>query len=568
MSNIRAFLIKYKNILDLNELIIIFCISIVVVILSFSHVLYGLAQTPKGSIYLFNGHYYLDYFYYLAFVAQGIFGKLIAIQVFATDDFSIYPHLWPYILIGNLGRLFFLDVIKSYWFANMGFIALIVFQTFFVIKKLFKHDKFSFHMLALLLTIFASPLFIFLNFKPTTNIRIWEYWYSYGNFFHRFETVPHHLLSYILVVLAISLIDRLIFSIEKYTFKKIVLKTIIVSIVLLAGFSINPFFTALITGVIILTLIIYSAFYFRQQHLLGNKLFLTAILLTILFACGAYIYQHFYLTNAIFLKNFKATESNYHQFVDFKTWILNIGIICFFIPFGIKSFFREIKPIKIILLLTVLFSTIIYFTRIDSLFGTHNGRFISPINYLLYGSLAIMGIKEISKRLIKPGFSFVLIITFVLLSFIPPNIVFFKSMINDKNIMSPISYLPEGILKGYNYLNTFEDDKVVLTTPSQFLGQVLPAFVNKKVYIARYIATPNFLEKSYGVDWFYLGKMTKKEAINFLNKNNIGYIVLTSIEGYVKEPFLKYPFKEKIYKNYPFLERIYLNNDIVIFKVV
>ena len=556
--------------IDLNEIIIVFCLSVIVIILSLAHIVYGSSKTLPGNYYLFNGHYYLDYFYYLSFVGQGIFGKLMATQVFSTEDISTYPHLWPYILTGQLGKLFLLDVIKSYWASTIISIFLYIFLSFLMIEKILKTQNFTTKLAALLLATFSSPLFIPLSFKAGLHIKVFEYWYSYGNFFHRFETVPHHLLSNVLVLTVILVASKLISLKGNLNKLIIILYSFLIFVILFAAFSINPFSTAIVFGSIMLMMTVMTVYFGiieKNYKKAANISFATA-LTGGLFILSAMIYRYFYVNDPTFLKNFEETEARFHQFIDFKTWILNIGIISFFIPFGLKPFIKKLTPIKLILIFTVILSTIFYFSRIDQIFGTHNGRFISPVNHLFYASVAILGIKEISKRVTKlPNFFFILIML-VLLSFIPPNIVFYKQMITDKNIISPISYLPKGIIQGYHFLNEHKDNKAVLTTPSQFLGQVLPAFVDKKVYIARYIATPNFLEKSYVVDWFYLGRMSTDEAHAFLLKNTIGYITLTSIEGYVTEPFLKYPFKEKIFKNYPFLKQIYINNDIVIFKVI
>ena len=59
-------------------------------------------------------------------------------------------------------------------------------------------------------------------------------------------------------------------------------------------------------------------------------------------------------------------------------------------------------------------------------------------------------------------------------------------------------------MEGFAYLKNAPDG-AVLTTPAEFIGQLLPAFTGKKVYIARQIATPNYDEKAYRSDAFFRG---------------------------------------------------------------
>ena len=93
----------------------VLCFALMVAILSILHVILGFAKTPPGTVYLATGHYYLDYYYYLQFVAQGLRGYWLPHQYSAIDDPSIYFQLEPYVLFGQLFRIFHLSPIIVYW---------------------------------------------------------------------------------------------------------------------------------------------------------------------------------------------------------------------------------------------------------------------------------------------------------------------------------------------------------------------------------------------------------------------------------------------------------------------
>ena len=239
--------------------------------------------------------------------------------------------------------------------------------------------------------------------------------------------------------------------------------------------------------------------------------------------------------------------------------MLNLGPVVILALFGLVPFFRRINSLGIMLTIFVLISFGLFYSSLDLVLNTHNGRFLSPLSYLLFSAIAVLGIEQLSgifkgkKRIIAISFMVLLLLLFSL----PGNIAAFKEKLNDKNLNSPITYLPKGIIKGFKFLDKQPEKGNVLLTPSQFLGTVIPVYTDRKTYVARNAATPNYLDKNLRTGNFYLGAMTDEEALNFLRKNSLRIVVLTSIEGYDVKTLFKYPF----------LKEIFRNKDIIIFRV-
>ena len=199
----------------------------------------------------------------------------------------------------------------------------------------------------------------------------------------------------------------------------------------------------------------------------------------------------------------------------------------------------------------VIISFALFYSSLDLILKTHNGRFLSPLSYILFAVIAVFGIEKISEFFSVKNKSkvFILLPMFLLIFSLPANISALKEKLVDKNLNSPITYLPKGIIEGFKFLDKQPEKGNVLLTPSQFLGTVIPAYADRKTYVARHAATPNYIEKNIRTSNFYLGGMTDQEAMDFLKKNGLRFVVLTSIEGYDVQQLYRYPFMEELYKN-------------------
>lgn len=527
------------------EFIVVLIIGLIFSLLSVLHVILGALMTKTGQVYLATGTYYMDYFYYLQFIAQGLRGAWFARLYSTTDDPSIYPHLQPYILIGKIGSLLNLDPNILYWLTVFVLVFITILLMYFVINKLLNSEQFIIKISALLIGLLTIPYadrFI---------------WYAPNSVFDRLTPIPHHLLNMIVVLIISIILGALFEDLINISFKRIIFLTIILSLLLVAVFSFYPFVIFLVCGGIGLIILYFflDATFKKKPDILKKMFVFLTIFITVVIPCILMI-RYYYNKTALFT-NAKTYETAYHQSAPLSLVLTNIGIIIIFIPLAIKKFLKKINTTKLFFVGFVLTSYGLYMTRLDLILGTHNGRFLSPLSFVLFGVMAALGIKTISNFFGKLKNLVFILLTIILLSyFIPTTIRLHQQRMNDRNIFSPITYLPKTIVDGFVFLNSDPDARAVLTTPCQFLGIIVPIYVNKHVYIGRDPATPNYTEKAAIADRFYLGRMSIGEAEEFFNKNNIGFVILTSIEGYL----------EKDLKIYPFLKEFYRNSDIVIFK--
>src|SRR3989344_2938667 len=542
----------------LNKYTLLLVTALITTILSTLHLIIGFAKTPIGMVYTWTGHYYLDYFYYLQFIAQGLRGYWLPRQYSATDDPSIYLHLEPYVIIGQIGRIFHLSPASAYWMSVFVLVFILSLTIFLVIREVLINSFFKLKLVALLITLTAGPFFILVSDNSGLKINFFDYWASYGTFFKRFEPVPHHLLAHIFILFAFLLSYKFISKNDKTVSYSLGIG-LVVSFLLIAVLTFYPFHVITAFFAIGMTLLFFLLKKLKEKNYkeAGLLFFYGLIIGGLILLAGVGINRFFFQT--VFFQSTKGVEVGWRNFPALRDVMLNLGPVVILALFGLVPFFRRINSLGIMLTIFVLISFGLFYSSLDLVLNTHNGRFLSPLSYLLFSAIAVLGIEQLSgifkgkKRIIAISFMVLLLLLFSL----PGNIAAFKEKLNDKNLNSPITYLPKGIIKGFKFLDKQPEKGNVLLTPSQFLGTVIPVYSDRKTYVARHAATPNYLDKNLQAGNFYLGAMTDEEALNFLRKNSLRIVVLTSIEGYDVKTLFKYPF----------LKEIFRNKDIIIFRV-
>jgi hypothetical protein len=247
------------------------------------------------------------------------------------------------------------------------------------------------------------------------------------------------------------------------------------------------------------------------------------------------------------------TSQEYHP--ELSLIFLTTGPILIFSCLGLKRYFKEISSIRWLLLFYVFFSYLYFFTPLARYLGTFNLRFLSPAVYILFGTLAILGVIEVGNwfgkgRKILTTFLIILLLGYF---FWITAIIFISFGPVDQT-----SYLPNPIYNGMIYLGNQPEKKGVLTSPDKYFGMIIPVFADKNVYIARPIFTPDFDNKLNMADQFYQGNMSPDEANKFVIDNKIGFVFLTFMEKYQPE----------ILKKYQFLKIIYDKEGVEIYKVL
>lgn len=529
--------------MKLQKVFTVVNIALFVSLLSVLRIIIGYINNPPGFTYLAVGHYYLDYFEYLQQTAQGMMGHWSVLNQFATDDPTQTILGWgQYLIIGKIAKFLHLSVVSGYWLAVFFLVFFCCLSIYFIIKWLLPNLSFFYQLAAWFFCLFAAP---FINNKLVP----FDFWYAPMSFFHRFGGVPHHLSAVILTVIALIMSADIFNRLKTESFRKLIWKILILVGVLLILLTFGPLQVINIISSLFLVGIIFSI----KNRLPKNLIYFGII--TAVFVLPTSLLIRIAHDGSSLFQRINIWEASQENHPELLSIVLATGPILFFSVLGLRRYFKEISNIRLMLFSYVSFSYLYYSTSIARYFGTFNSRFLTASVYILFGTLAVLGIIEITnwfrkRRTIVAGSLIFLLLAY----FFWITAIIYKSF----GPVDQTSYLPNSIYKGMQFLAAQSDKKAVLTTPDKYFGAVVPVFADKNVYIARPMFTPDFDNRLNISDKFFRGAMEPIEANEFLKDNKIGFVFLTFMENYQQENLNKYPFLIKIYDK----------EEVIIFKVL
>jgi len=531
----------------INHWILIIILSFAIAILNIIRVIMGAFQTPNGQVYLAIGHFYMDYLEYTQQIAQGIFGHTLVQNQFTTNDPTQTLIGWgQYLLIGYIARLFHASQFLAYWVAIFVLSVCVLLIIFLLIRKILHDQPFFYQLIAFLFSIFAVPFVTVIRNQQGVTLTPIDFFYAPISLFHRIGGVPHHITTTLFVCVGILLTASIIkHGIEmnwRWFYSKICI-LIVLCVVLLTFAPLQVFILLSAIGVVTLG---YALWFWHKRKKSAHSIpfLLFIFLLSITIVPAAIIIKYMHGSQELFLRAIAwETAQLYHptpiQLME------TIGPILLLVPFGIRTYFKSITPLKLLLLTFVIFSYVYFSTNFAYYFGTFNQRFLTPVSYVFFGITAVLGLQTITRRIpfrkiLSAGIS-----TLYLLYFITITLIILRSFGGS----DVLGYMPKDFFTGIRVLNNQNDTKAVLTSPYNILGLLVPNVIDRNVYLGRIIFTPDYEIKQQTSYQFYAGSMNASDSYQLLKENNIGYILVSSQEPFPKENMMKYPFISELYQN-------------------
>lgn len=136
----------------------------------------------------------------------------------------------------------------------------------------------------------------------------------------------------------------------------------------------------------------------------------------------------------------------------------------------------------------------------------------------------------------------VIVIFFVLQMF--TSFYIFSERINSQNLNNSWFYFPVEYIQAFSFLDKVPSGGVLAEYET---SNYIPVYTDDTVYAGHQVQTPDFDSKEILVDRFYASSMTNTEASEFLQKNNIKYVMYGLEESRYRQ--LQYPFLKRIYSN-------------------
>ncbi len=468
------------------ELLFVFIISLLLAILNQLHVIIQWFARPAETYFTGIAHYFADYFLYTDIMAQGASGTLWTAAHFTNEPMAKTWIYWFNALLGWLGNLIGLSPFGTYNVSLFLLVTLLCLLWYYFTKLLYPTNR--------LLRLTAWIMILTASSFSWNGQLLGQFWFSPAPAFNRLGGVPHQVFQTIVfLLLAISFNRRSLFMIP---------------IAALAA-SANPIQMVL----------------FIAATLIGRS---PRVILLILVALPVMI-----ATNQAFdlpvLAAAKAWENAQQVSVSLWQFILSMGPIALFIPFGIRSFLKEKTPLRILFFSYSAISIVIFFSPIPTSIGTTSVRWLSPAGYGVLGILAAEGLLRIKGKIIPTMLLYSLFFILYSLLTVPS----LAAQINARANTSELNYVPMTVIEVLTSLKNSARSGVVLTDPALPYDVLVPTFTGLPSFTGHPIHTLYPSVKESLRQRFFTGAMTEDEKNKFLKDHRIRSII-TKENGSIK----------------------------------
>ena len=525
------------------ELIIVLAISIGITILNSSHVIIQWIANKPGSTFTAIAHSYADYFLYVGAIAQGAAGRWIwAEHLFTNESMGATWYYWFYVALGHIGSWVGLSPFGTYNVSLIILVFLLCLTWYFLTKTLYPTNRFLRWMSWLM-------IFTMTNFYWDGKL-LGQFWFSPALLFSRLGGVPYHVTQSILFIVLAIVLTRILtiksaFRIMKYEVR-------------IMG---KPFASSFIihNSLFIIPLAFFAANANPVQMLLFGA---SAVLTAGIVAQGSWIRRGGVISLIFVAGGIGAISTNVEfsrqaVFTAARIWelaqqvphslpilLLSVGPVVFFITFGLQKIWKAKNPLPTLLIIWGLLSFILFLSPIPRLMGLSPVRFLHPVPYAaalaILGAEGLMALSGLLARRLKNIVTLttirVALIALYLLLTIPAIARQFTERItpaqNPQLLMDTIyNHVPAPITEALTWIRVTGlnpvSQSVVLVDPAIPIEVLVPVFTGLPSFSGHPIHTLYPDVKEVKRQEFFGGKMSPKDAEQFLKDHRIGYIITT-----------------------------------------
>ncbi len=552
-----------------KELIFISIISFIVILLTSSPYVYGLIKAPGGYQYLGIHLAPSDIFVYESYINQIKDGNIFLTNHFHNDaleekNFNIF-----WLIVGLIAKIFNLSALLTIHLTRVILIPICLFSIYLFISLFFKDiNKRKF---ALILISFSSGLgailspiirpFVYIDEKSGYFGWPMDLWVSESNTFLTFYHSPHFIASLTFLVLIFYFFLRAINYPDKNPPNPLLQRgdlkySIIAGVLGLIYFNFHPFYIVTIASVLTSYLLFICI---KKERNLALKILKHGIVLGIL-SLPSIIYHIINTFDNPIIQE-KATQ-NVCTTTSLPLTIISFGVPLFLsfyaIYYLIKKENKLLKKYYFVIVWLAVNFIIIYLP-----FLNFQRRLIEGIQIPI-AILATAGIfflyekykhKKYIKGIIKDQNIFKIYFLVIILLLSLSNL--YIMMQGVLAINQKIPYIEKNKVLGFMWIQKNTDKEATILSNS-YLGNIIPAFTNRDVFLGHWVETTNYQDKQEMARWFFGENNDDQQKKEFLENSQINYIFYSDIE----EKMGKWNPDEKDY-----LENVYNQNGVKIFKV-
>ncbi len=537
----------------LTEKFAVILIGIAIVIIDLWHVITQWIANPPDRYFTGIAHYYADYFLYISQIAQGISGNwIMANHMYTNEKLPPAWIYWPNVLAGRIGSVFTHSPFLIYTIGLILAVILLLILMWRLVTEIFPKRPTT-QIVAFFLACTASNFADMRALFSQNSFRIvGDTWFSPTPALNRFGGVPHQTLQTILLLLTVFLYTRIP---HKPSLKSTAHLWRIAGFIAVSFLSatLSPIQMLLVCASLSITTLISERFKFT------HRLYYLAIASGLASAfLGAFLVNHAFDTTPIFAaaKSFELSQRVSMALVPF---LIAMGPIILLIPFGVYAYLRKPTPLKIALLIYGVASLVAFFSPLPLFLGTANVRWLHPASYIIFPLLAAEAIMTVStwlssrflhtQRKIFFTLFYTLIISAYLCTTIPSliaQVVARSSRETAPVLFSDLNHVPKDAVAAFAALKTYPQSGIVLTDPGLPYDLLVPIFTGKPSFTGHPIHTLYPSTKETLRQTFFGGKMTEREAKQFLNDHRIAYLLVATAN---KSAVLRYSFVSQRFDN-------------------
>lgn len=534
--------------MKISRLLIFLCLANLLVFLIIIPMFFTKTQGTADTSYMWVHGTAIDYYHYLGIMKEGANGSWLV-----SDLYNTVPHkqslvFFFFIIAGKIGGIFHLSPIITYHLIRFISIEFMFVATYLVCVEVVGGRRGLWAAIVGLFTTVPPVMYL-----PIVKTYLGDFaWWDVLDSLHRADYLPHHSFGIGLLLISTLLV-------MKFFRQGKIHQILIASLTAFASGIVYPIVGFVFVAVIIATSIIYLGKQYRKHHLLKINVITPVIVVTIC-ACFSLLIMKQQVSLGYPWDQYNVGYGVWEQVNDFTRnfFIAYSVILIFSLPALIFYLLKSEKFSEILIGIWALIPFMLII--VAPLLGLEKIRMAYLGQFIPYGILITTSIFIIFKRLptlllkrIYIGTSMLILIANTTLT---TGYYFQKRLVREVH-KSGIYHLDKKLFPAYAFI----DNHVPLyanVLGDFVVGSTLPAFATVKTYFGHWTQTSDYWRKEGETRTFLEGQYSPAEALTFLTKGNIEYIVVRTVDQ--KQSV------DAMLRVLP-LETIYTDGDIAIYKV-
>lgn len=518
----------------------IFLFSFIILLLSFSPLIYNIYITPPGTYFPLIHNHLLDYHLYLHYMRQAYEGSWLIVSRYTPEDFPARFAYPVYLFLGKFARLTSLSLPITYTLSRLAGGILLLGLIYKLTKLIYPASKAQ-RVLAFFLVLFGGGFWTISQSGQGFAINTMLSYWTENDVVGRLTYVPHHLMAKVIMLSSFLLLTK---ALKQKSFKLLAASSFVG---LLTGFA-SPFVA--LNQEIIMAITTIAVILVNLYHKKSSKLYLI-YLFTYMFFSGLSLVYFRWLEQSGYPWSVYLDWEKGGFLVTFGEYLLFSGPNLIFSILGFAFFLRQ-KNFLSLLLLSWFVESWIGIFLLAPFFPVQNMRFLAGAYFIPLGVIAAKGffhLTDILSRFVRRKKAIIIgVVLFLTCLVFAGNI--FANLKFQSSFFSPYYYnvyLSRDLLAAFSFLDLSTPKKSVVLSGG-YIANLIPAYAHNKTVHGHPTQTYQAQEKDVEAIRFF-AQDDVEFSRNLLQKYRISYVFFAQDTPPPRPDFIDALGLSKIYSN-------------------